>query len=330
LHMLGCGYSPGDVYTCAEARVLTALNCPISLSKASYRADQDADLCMVASIPSLVLLDIHVENFSDRVAEVFSVHGALAELHLVGRSPIAISDEAIRAITRIPTLRTLYLGGKQDDFSAQAIAAFAENSTIETLRLGGIQQPCNAAASMAMSRNSTVTSLQIALTDGCGHLAHMPNLQHLTLCGSAIDVANARQFEQDAELKTLDISGVRFEAGAFAFMAGSAVDNLKISLELLTAQDVEALLANRRLHSLHCVASPYFASTVSHSIALAAHPTLSSLCILHTDDPWLRWNEDTYRVEESGPMPRMTVGERSALFAAWGSNRASSRLTVNF
>jgi len=63
---------------------------------------------------------------------------------------------------------------------------------------------------------------------------------------------------------------------------------------------------------------------------LARHPTLERLSISHEDDFERLWHEEDASIDAPDFMPMMTNVERSALFAAWGTNRRAEALTVDF
>jgi hypothetical protein len=128
-------------------------------------------------------------------------------------------------------------------------------------------------------------------------------------------------FLQHAHLKRLAFAfNPRFEAGALGMIAGSDVTALSIARVAPTADDVQALLANRCLRSLDMALMSDFAETVALTRMLAAHPTLTELTIHYV--------KKTYEAPEADRL--MTQQERTAMLAAWGDHRSTGALVINF
>jgi len=305
------------------AEVIAGLNYPIHLSATSDGSVPKNVLDILARTQRLVSLVIKADGMSDDVAQVLGAHPTLCELRIVSLWPMSITDRALAALASSSTLKTLDFC-TTEDFGPTAMAALAINHQLEKLRLGGMYHSFDESLAAALSRNNTLKEIDIQLKNGCGHLAKMTSLEHLTIRG-VITLDDARQFAAHAHLKTLYIHRTAIYAGALAVIVSCRVAHLKleddVTENLLTDEDVDALLENKTLRSLAMHLRFDQIRSVGHAIRLAAHPTLGELT--------MRFKRPD-GVEEDETFPLFTGAEWLALTKAWGGNRSPSALDVDY
>ena len=345
---MSINFSGADHHTqlsSAESKALAALPYPIFLGVGIYGDDDEdeQDLQALASIRMLCGLDLCVDGFSDEAAQAFKDHHELAYLRVEDYQDVdlVMSTAALTALAESTALKRLHIGNTRDVFGEAALHALSANRTLESLRFGTYDAPFVAAAAQILSTNTTLKRLDMALLDGCGHLAKMPSLEYLTLCAMRTEVTqeDARQFAQHARLKILNFSTEvripitgqdllpgqwRFEAGAFAILASSHVEHLVVPATEWTSDDIDAVLANRALRNLECGVVDDASQMRRHAIVdiarrLAGHPTLESLTITFVS-PW--------SVRGASAYERMTDDERTSIFQAWGAHRIVSQLRL--
>jgi hypothetical protein len=305
------------------AEIIAGLNYPVHLFAARDGSVPPNVLQILARTPRLASLVIKADGMSDDVAQRLGTHPTLCELRIVSLWPVSITDHALAALVSSSTLKTLDFC-TTEDFGPTAMAALALNRHLEKFCLGGIYHAFDESLAGALSRNNTLREVEIQLKDGCGHLAKMTSLEHLTITG-VITLDDAHQFAAHAQLKTLCIHRTAISAGALAVIVSCRVAHLKleddVTENLLNDEDVDALLKNKSLRSLAIHLCFDEIRSVGHAIRLAAHPTLRDLTIRYKRPDG---------VEEGETIPIFTGAEWLALTSAWGRNRSASALDVDY
>ena len=286
----------------------------------------NATIEALARIPQLVSLDVTVNSVSDDSARALGEHRALTTLRFSTPWAIDISNAALTALANSTTLRTLHLEGTRHPFGDDVVAALAENRTLERLILKGISRFFGESFAVALAANTTLKTLRLPIMAGAGHFAHMPSLRHLMLSGR-VNVTDARELAQHANLKSLNCGHVQFEDGALAEIAKTTVRKFTLTAdialdeEVLTDAAVDAFLGNGKLRSLTCYLPAGPNTDITHAVRLAAHPTLRSLSISYAHPPG---EDGAYR----SPAPEPTPAQDALLLAAWGTHRPADALVV--
>jgi hypothetical protein len=310
----------GIQFTHAEAEALAQLRYPVSIQGA-FLTERPQEQLALASIPVLTNLSIWPHWLDEEGARALSAHPRLTELRILSAGGASISDAALVSIAGSERLRALRVGPTRNVIGMQAFAALADNCTLEILKIGNTGRPVDPALVHKLSTNTTLQALDIAVDEGCGYLAKMVSLQDLTLRCNLLTLDDARMFLQHAHLKRLTfVFNPRFEGGALGTIAGSDVTALSIAHVAPTADDIQALLANRCLRSLDMALMSDFAETVALTRMLAAHPTLTELTVYY--------KKTTYEAPKADRL--MTQQERTAMLAAWGDHRSTGSLVINF
>ena len=334
-------------FSAQDIHVLGGLDYPIALRAHQYHHgfEHEADLHALAAIVRLSRLDIACDVFSDDVAQAFRAHPGLREVCLrptdVSNFTVAISNKAIAALAGNTTLRKLHIGETFVRPGGDGIAALAANRTLVDVCVGSLYRPVAATDVMTLSTNTTLKDLQLGASGGWGHLTRMATLERLTVRAAFFSLEDARAFGQHARLQTLRFDPApQFAAGAFASIARCNVMHLIAGPVALSAQDILALLDNPALRSLDLVLTSPFEDTVRQVIALASHPTLNTLSI--SQQPSQGETREGGAGGASGASRafvyagtnaqcyQMTEVDRMTMFTAWGPNRPTSALTVNF
>lgn len=318
-------------FTKAEMRIFAGLGYPLSLSMDFYSTQPQTHLLALAEISTLTSLKINPKAVSDDEAEAFRQHPTLTELSLIGPTHMVMSDKALATIAHKENLETLRIGELTEDIGPRAIAALAANTSLRSLTLDTHYRPLRQPAALALSANTTLRELTLSLVGGCHHLASMRALESLTLRGvGVVSLEEAHQFARAAQLKALDLTGADYASGALPIMASSVVEHLKMAVDVLSDEDIHALVANRALRSLECKTAYDTDTSIRYAITLAGHPTLERLSLSHWDDFQRLWYETDERIDGPGFMRGLTDIERIAIYTAWGENRPPAALTLGF
>jgi len=310
----------GEEFSHVEAEALAHLDYPVSV-QGTFVADAPRDQLALAGIPRLTALSMWPHLVDTDGARAFATHPTLTELRCLSTGRLSLSEAALSALAGSVQLRTLYIGSTRHSFGAEAFSALANNRILERLKIGNVARPIDPIFAELLSTNTTLKSLDIPVGAGCGYLTKMPALEDLTLRCTSLNLDDAQLILQHAQLHRLAFVFLpHFDAGTLGTIAGSDVIALRIERVAPSEDDVTALLANGHLRSLDLDLTSDFAETVAYALALATHPTLTTLTLNYVKKP--------HEAPEVNML--MTTEERSMMMAAWGNHRPAGALMVNF
>jgi hypothetical protein len=183
---------------------------------------------------------------------------------------------AIRALTKIRTLKSLNLSGSQ--IGDEEVKILAENTTLRELNVSRCEIR-NDEGIIALSKNKTLMSLDVSYNyiniEGIEALAENTTLKSLKLAGCALSLNEVKLLAGNTTLETLDLSNNKIkEAGAKVLAVNKTLTTLILHLCEINKNGVEALAQNTTLRSLDLGANSV---SSEGALALAKNTTLRIL-----------------------------------------------------
>lgn len=245
-----------------ELDTLAACGYPLDLTPGCVTREA---LIAASNLPTLRRFVTSAIEMNEQIANRFAAHGALEALLI--RTGAMTSAQTLQALASIPTLRELYINGRNGpDLDVATARVLAANASLEELKIISNGQGLDEDGYAALSRSPSLRTLHVPLREAMRQLTRMTSLTTLVFGGrgafpyATLDTATARSIAALPALDVIAFPIMNREAGALtAILREGTASRLEFSWvtawgndDFFNVDERAALRANSRLKAVTC------------------------------------------------------------------------------